>query len=76
MIGKGFELNPYSPCVANFGGNKMTVYWHVNNLKVSRVDPKEVTKCMECIEGIYEELSITRGEVHKYLGMKLDFWTP
>ena len=42
MRGKGFELNPYDPCVANkmIGGNKMTVYWYVENLKVSHGDPK------------------------------------
>ena len=42
MRGKGFELNPYEPCVENkmTGYNKMSVFWHVYNLKVSHVDPK------------------------------------
>ena len=42
----GFELNPCEPCVANKTVNwtRMTVCWHVDDLKVSHVDPKEVTK--------------------------------
>jgi hypothetical protein len=42
----GFKLNPYDPCVPNktANGTQMTVCWHVDNLKVSHVDPKEVTK--------------------------------
>ena len=40
------------------------------------MDPKEVNKFMECIVGIYGELRITRGEVHKYLVMALDLLTP
>ena len=51
MRGKGFELNPYYPCVANkmIGGKKMILYWNVYDLKVSHVDPKEITNFMEWI---------------------------
>jgi hypothetical protein len=39
----GFKLNPYDPCVANkeVNGTQITVCWHVDDLKVSPVDPKE-----------------------------------
>ena len=75
---KGFEPNPYNICVASeiVGGKKMKIFWHVDDLNVSHVDPKEVTKFMEWIEGIYSELSITRGKLHKYFGMTIDFPTP
>ena len=46
------------------------------NLKLSHVDPKEVTNFMEWLEGIYRELRITRGKLHKYLGMLLDLQIP
>ena len=48
MRGKGFELNPYNPCVANkiIGGKKMTFFCNVDDLKVSYVDPREVTHFM------------------------------
>ena len=40
------------------------------------VDPKEVTNFMEWIEGIFGYLSITRGKLHEYLVMTLDFQKP
>ena len=54
----------------------MKVCWHADDLKVSHVEPKEVNKFMEWLEGIYGDMRITRGKVHKYLGMMLDFRTP
>ena len=76
--GRVFELNPYEPCVANkiIGCKQMTVFWYVDDLKVSYVEPKEVTNLMEWIEGIYSDLSITRVKVHEYLGVTPDFWNP
>ena len=53
----------------------MTVFWHVDDLKVLHEDPKEVTIFMDLIEGVYREMIITRGKVNKYLGMTLDFRT-
>jgi hypothetical protein len=37
----GFELNPYDWCVANktVDGKQCTNLWHVNDLKISYVDP-------------------------------------
>ena len=48
----------------------------MGDLRVSHLDPKEVTNFMEWIEGIYRGLSITRGKVHEYLGMEIYFQTP
>ena len=44
MRGKGFELNPYDPFMASkiIGGKQIIVFWHVENLKVSHMDHKEV----------------------------------
>ena len=55
------------------GGKQMTFFWHVDDLKVSHMETNEFTKFMYCLEIIYKELSITKGEVHEYLGMTLDF---
>ena len=54
-------------------GKQTTVFWNVEDLKMSHVDPKEVTKFMEWIEDIYRDLRITRGKVQKYLVMTLAF---
>ena len=50
--------------------------WHVDDLKVSHVDRKEVDKFIKQMEeefGADAPLSISRGKVHDYLGMNLDF---
>jgi hypothetical protein len=74
----GFELNPYDPCVANKMVNRyqMTVSWHVDDLKISHIDSNEVTKFIEWIKekyGSIGEVNATRGKIHEYLGMKLDY---
>jgi hypothetical protein len=39
---RGFKMNPYDPCVANkiINGKKITITWHVNDLKLSHADVK------------------------------------
>ena len=72
----GFKLNPHDLCVANamINGKQMTVTWHVDDLKVSHMDPWEVTKFGNYLAGIYgEELTAHRGKVHDYLGMDFDY---
>jgi hypothetical protein len=72
----GFKVNPYDTCIANktVNGTQMTVCWHVDNLKVSHVDPKEVTKFGEWLSKIYGvSVATHRGIVHDYLGMIFDF---
>ena len=41
----GFKINPYDPCVANkmVNGHQMTIFWHVDDLKVSHKDENSVT---------------------------------
>jgi len=78
LIEYGFKLNPYDPCVANMEieGFQLTVTWHVDDLKVSHIDPFQVTRFAEYLASIYgEKLTVNRGKVHDYLGMDLDFST-
>ena len=55
IIDKGIQINPYDPCVAKkmVRGKQMTTWWYVEDLKLSHVEPKEVTKFMEYMGGIY-----------------------
>ncbi|KAI2500335.1 Reverse transcriptase (RNA-dependent DNA polymerase) [Fragilaria crotonensis] len=78
LIQWGFKLNPYDSCVANktIDGNQCTILWHVDDLKISHVDPKVVTDVIELLKsefGNEAPLTITRGKVHEYLGMTIDF---
>jgi hypothetical protein len=75
----GFEINPYDWCVANktIKGKQCTVLWHVGDIKVSHEDPEVVTQVLEMFEGVYGSkdapIKITRGKVHDYLGMAIDY---
>ena len=42
LLSYSFELNPYDPCVANkmLDSEQLTICWHVDNLKLSYIDPK------------------------------------
>ena len=54
----------------------MTVVWHVDDLKVSHVDNKEVDKFVMKMEetfGAEAPLSVSHGKIHDYLVMNLDF---
>jgi hypothetical protein len=72
---QGFVLNPYDTCVANkvIGGHQCTIIWHVDDLKISHVSSTVVTNVLRTLQDKYGDLKITRGKVHEYLGMKLDF---
>ncbi len=78
LIKYGFELNPYDPCVANkmVGDKQLTVSWHVDDLKASHMDREVIDGFLQWVKDTYGsigEVKTTRGKIHDYLGMKLDY---
>ena len=76
----GFKVNPYDACVANkiVHGKQLTIRWHVDDVLSSHVDPKVNDSFAEWLNQEYGQLTpvtATRGKVHDYLGMILDFST-
>jgi len=74
----GSEFNPYEPCIANkqVKGKQMKVSWHLDDLKVSHVNSKEIDHFLKWIQETYgsiAEVKPTCGKIHEYLGMELDF---
>jgi hypothetical protein len=76
----GFKLNRYDMCVANriVEGKQHTVVWHVDDMKTSHMDTKVNDEFLEYLRSKYEDkeiglLKASRGKVHDYLGMKLDY---
>ena len=61
IVGQGFELNPYDPCVANkiVNGKQMTITWHVDDLKISHVDAREVTRIIKWFKLIYGKVRVS-----------------
>ena len=77
----GFIFNPYDPCVANreVRENQQTIRFHVDDLMSSHVDPTvndEFLKWCNDKYGSYGEVKATKGPVHDYLGMTVDFSEP
>jgi hypothetical protein len=78
-----FIINPYDPCVANkiIRGKQMTICWHVDDLKASHVMTKVMDRIIQYLRHEYKsifedgssEMEVSRGKVHKYLGMDLDY---
>lgn len=77
----GFVLNPYDTCVANkiIEGKQCTIIWHVDDLKISHVSQQVLETVLEQLNqrfGKEQPLTVTRGVIHNYLGMKMDFSQP
>ena len=51
----GFEINPYDFCVANkmINGKQCTIVWHVDDLKISHVEPTVVTTILNLLDKKY-----------------------
>jgi hypothetical protein len=72
----GFKLNPYNPCVANktIISTQMTICWHMDDLKVSHIDPQEITKFGNWLSVTYRvSMATHQGKVQDYLGMIFGF---
>ena len=80
----GFRINPYDPCVANMmvEGHQMTLTWHVDDMKISHKDPEMVSSFIDWMKMKYENIKldakvkVSRGKVHDYLGIEIDYTTP
>ena len=74
----GFKQNPYDPCTMNkmVNGKQATIVWHVDDLKISHVDKDVVKDILAKLNTEFRKtssLATTRGLVHEYLGMTLDY---
>lgn len=74
----GFVRNDYEWCVVNkvINGKQATIGWYVDDIKLSHADPKVNNEIISLIQrefGQQMPLTINRGPVHDYLGMRIDF---
>jgi hypothetical protein len=79
----GFIINHYDPCVASkiIEGKQMTICFHVDDCKLSHLKKKLMDTMIEYLrqeyESIFEDrtgaMTVSRGKIHKYLGMTLDY---
>jgi len=69
LLSMGFVLNEYDICVANkmINGHQLTICCYVDDLKISHIDAKEVTKFVSLIEAKFGKMNVSRGVSHTYL---------
>ena len=77
----GFKINPYDWCVANktINGKQCTILWHIDDLKISHVDPAMVSNVITDLQSEFGKeapLTIRHRKVHDYLGMTIGFSDP
>jgi hypothetical protein len=78
LVSWGFTINPYDWCVANklVNGTQCTILWHVDDLKISHINCETNTEVIKMINDEFGQeapLTVTRGKIHEYLGMTLDY---
>ena len=79
----GFNINPYDPCVATkmIDRQRMTICYHLDDCKLSHLRSKVNDRIIKWLRKEYEskfeygsrKMNVSRGKVHKYLGMTLDY---
>ena len=77
----GLEMNPYDPCVWNklVDGNQLTLMFHIDDILLMHLLSQVVTEYIKKLDSRYSKnnpLIVTRGKLHEYLGMTLDFRMP
>jgi hypothetical protein len=83
LCNQGYTMNPYDPCVWNklVKGRQITICFHVDDCKVSHESAQVVDEAIAWLcrdyKSIFEDgrgaMVVHRGNVHKYLGMMIDF---
>ena len=77
----GYQINEYGWCVMNniIDNKQCTIIWHVDHLNTAHVEPTVVSGVLAYIDAEYgkiAKITITRGKVHKYLRMNIDYSSP
>ena len=63
----------------NFKGKMCTILWYFYNLNMSHVYSKILSSVLADIDAEYgniAKMNITQGNIHKYLGMTINFSSP
>ena len=71
----GFTLNEYDACVANLNknGSQCTVFWYVDDKKISHKDPRVVEWVIKELKKRFKKMTVTRGKEYNFVGMDITF---
>ena len=77
----GYQRNKHDWCITNkiVNDRQCTILLHVDNMKMSHVDPEIVTSAPSGIDAEYGKIAnrtIAQGKIQKYLRMTIDYSSP
>jgi hypothetical protein len=77
LLANGYVQNPYDKCIFNkwheSEGVQSTIGIHVDDCFMSCVVPKILESIVQWFAEEFEDLNVTRGSVHQFTGMTLDY---
>jgi hypothetical protein len=81
LVRQGFVLNPYNNCIANkmIDGMQCTIVWYMDDLKLSHLKQEVLEDLVDILNEKYGKITplmVTRGDIHDYLGMTLNYSVP
>jgi hypothetical protein len=80
LLANGYVQNPYDKCIFNkwheFEGVQSTIGIHVDDCFISCVVPEILESIVHWFAEEFEDLNVTRGSVHQFTGMTLDYTQP
>ena len=80
LLKNGYIQNPYEPCIFNKWHEdkqvQSTIGIYVDDLITTCKDPAIAESIITWLQSEFDELKITRGEIHKFTGMVFDFKSP
>ena len=73
----GLTRNDTDPCIFNLSGNKrLTVTAYVDDLMIMNNNVRTIDWLLTDLTRKYDQLKMTRGTTHNYLGMVFDISQP
>ena len=75
LVEQGFQINPFDPCIFQRKSGDIHTYitLYVDDLMIVSDEVSLVDEVISKLTAKYKDLTVHRGKVHYYLGMKFDF---
>jgi hypothetical protein len=76
--GYGFQVNPFDQCLFQKQEGELWTYitLYVDDLMIVSDKKDKVDETIRLLTETYTDITVKRGKVHEYLGMKFDFSNP
>ena len=78
IISYGFQVNPFDQCFFQKQEGKVWTYitFYIDDLLIVSDKKENVDESIQLLRDAYTDTTVTRGNVHEYLGLKFDFRNP